>query len=166
MDGSLSSLGIVIGAYAGTESVVIAATVGGTIANGISNALSAYSAGEAEQYTKMRGIEDAMVSKELKGSSYERKIRKSILVSSIADGLASVIGGTIPIIPFFLFNSPVSTIAACALVIAVIFIVGIYLGKVSRKNILLSALKMALFAAIIAAVVYFVQSVINPAAGA
>jgi predicted membrane protein (TIGR00267 family) len=160
MDGSLSTLGIVIGAYAASDSVIIAAAVGGTIANGISNALSAYSSAEAEQYSEMRSIEDAMVSRELKGSAIERKIRRNTLISSAADGLASIFGGAIPIIPYLLLKPPQSMFLASGLVILMIFLIGIYLGKISKRNMLLSALKMALFAIVVAVVVYLIQSVI------
>jgi len=162
MDGSLSTMGIVIGAYAASGPVIIAAAVGGTLANGISNALSAYSSSEAEQYSEMRSIEDAMVSKELKGSAIERTIRKETLISSAADGLATIVGGTIPIIPYLFLKLPQSMYLAAGLVIGMIFLIGIYLGLVSKRNILLSALKMAIFGAVIAAVVYFIQSIIAP----
>jgi predicted membrane protein (TIGR00267 family) len=162
MDGSLSTLGIVIGAYAAAGPVIIAAAVGGTLANGISNALSAFSATEAEQYSKMRSIEEAMVSKELKGSAIERRIRIDALIASAADGVATIIGGAIPVLPYLFLKSPQSMFLAAGLVIMMIFLIGIYLGKVSRRNILLSALKMAFFAVAIAVAVYLIQSVITP----
>jgi predicted membrane protein (TIGR00267 family) len=162
MDGSLSTLGIVIGAYAAAGPVVIAAAVGGNLANGISNALSAYSSAEAEQYSKMRSIEDAMVSKELKGSAVEKKIRRDNLLASVSDGLASVVGGAIPILPYLFLEPPHSMYLAAGLVIGMIFLIGIYLGKLSKKNILFSAVKMAAFAAVIAVAVYFLQSWITP----
>jgi predicted membrane protein (TIGR00267 family) len=162
MDGSLSTLGIVIGAYAAAGPVIIAAAIGGTLANGISNVLSAFSANEAEQYSEMRSIEEAMVAKELKGSDIERRIRRETLITSLTDGIATIIGGTIPILPYLFLEPPHSMYLAAGLVIMMIFFIGIYLGKVSRRNILLSALKMAAFAVVIAVAVYFIQSVITP----
>jgi predicted membrane protein (TIGR00267 family) len=162
MDGALSTLGIVIGAYAAAGPVIIAAAIGGTLANGISNALSAYSASEAEQYSEMRSIEDAMVARELKGSAIERKIRRDNLLASVADGMATLIGGAFPILPQLFLKPPQSMFLAAGLVILIIFLIGIYLGKVSRRNILLSALKMAFFGIVIAGVVYLIQSMINP----
>lgn len=161
-DGSLSTLGIVIGAYAAPSSVVVAAAVGGALANGVSNALSAFSATEAEQYSKMRGIEDAMVSKELKGSVIEDKIHRDTWLASAADGLASILGSFLPIFPYLFMKPPGATILAASLVISMIFIIGIYLGRVSKRNIILSGLKMAFFAIVIAAVVFVVQMFIAP----
>lgn len=161
-DGSLSTLGIVIGAYAAPSSVVIAAAVGGAIANGISNALSAFSASEAEQYSEMRDIEDAMVSKELKGSVLEQKIQRETWLAGAADGLASVLGSFIPIFPYIFMKPPGATILAAGLVVFMIFLIGIYLGKVSKRNLLLSGLKMAFFGIVIAAIVFVVQMFISP----
>lgn len=162
MDGSMSTLGIVIGASAAEGPIIIAAAVGGTLANGISNVLSAFSSSEAEQYSEMRSIEDAMVSRELKGSDIERKIRRHTIIASLTDGAASVIGGAIPILPYLFLKQPQSMYTAIGLVVAMIFFIGIYLGKISRRNILLSALKMAAFGVVIAVAVYFIQSLINP----
>jgi predicted membrane protein (TIGR00267 family) len=162
MDGSLSTLGIVIGASAAEQSIIIAAAVGGALANGISNVLSAFSAAEAEEYTEMRSIEDAMVSRELKGSDIERKIRKNTLVASLTDGIASIFGGAIPILPYLFMKPPHAMYLAAGLVVAMVFLIGIYLGKVSRRNILLSALKMAAFGVVVAVAVYFIQLLIAP----
>jgi VIT1/CCC1 family predicted Fe2+/Mn2+ transporter len=43
-----------------------------------------------------------------------------------------------------------------------VFLIGIYLGKVSRRNILLSGLKMAGFGIAVAVAVYFIQLLIAP----
>jgi predicted membrane protein (TIGR00267 family) len=51
---------------------------------------------------------------------------------------------------------------ASGLVIMTIFFIGIYLGRVSRRNILISALKMAVFGVVIAVAVYFIQGLIAP----
>jgi predicted membrane protein (TIGR00267 family) len=162
MDGSLSTLVIVIGASAAEGPIIIAAAVGGNLANGISNVLSAFSAAEAEEYTEMRSIEDAMVSKELKGSDIERKIRRNTLIASLTDGVASVIGGMFPILPYLLLEPPESMYVAAGIVVTMVFLIGIYLGKVSRRNILLSGLKMAGFGIAVAVAVYFIQLLIAP----
>lgn len=51
---------------------------------------------------------------------------------------------------------------ASGLVIMTIFFIGIYLGRVSRRNILISALKMAVFGVVIAVAVYFIRGLIAP----
>lgn len=165
VDGSLSTLGIVIGASTASSSIIIAAALGGAVANGISNTVSALSAAQAEEYMDLRQLEKAMVVKDLKNSALERRIGKMTAIAGIIDGLATIIGGAIPILPY-LFTPPLEAMfISIGLVIAVTFIIGLYLGRVSKRNILFSALKMAVFTIIVAVAVYLIQSVIVPSQG-
>ena len=162
IDGALSTLGIVVGALAASSSVILAAAIGGTLANGISNVLSAFSAAGAEDYTELRQVEKAMVDKELKGGMLDRQISKQTTLKASVDGVATIIGGAIPILPYLFMVPDKAVFVSVGLVIFVIFIIGMYLGKLSRRNILFSALKMSFFAASVAAVVYLIQSIIVP----
>lgn len=163
VDGSLSTLGIVIGAYSASSSVIIAAGIGGALANGISNVLSAFSAERADQYRELRKIESAMVAKELKDSEVEFQIQKNTLRAGTVDGLATIIGGAVPVLPYIWLDSSDAMFVASGLVIVGIFAIGIYLGRLSRRNILLYGAKMALFGAVTAVLVYLIQWAIIPA---
>ncbi|MFO8100652.1 MAG: VIT1/CCC1 transporter family protein [Dehalococcoidia bacterium] len=163
VDGSLSTLGIVIGAYSASSSVIIAAGIGGALANGIFNVLSAFSAERADQYRELRKIESAMVAKELKDSEVEFQIQKNTLRAGTVDGLATIIGGAVPVLPYIWLDSSDAMFVASGLVIVGIFAIGIYLGKLSRRNILLYGAKMALFGAVTAVLVYLIQWAIIPA---
>jgi len=160
IDGALSTLGIVVGASAASLPIIIAAAVGGTLANGISNILSAFSAEGVKQYQEIRSIEKAMVSRELKGSELDRRTERSSIVSGSVDGLGTIVGGAIPILPYLFLSISQAIYVSVALVIATVFVIGIYLGKLSRRNMLLSALKMAVFAVVVAVAVYLIQSAI------
>ena len=162
IDGTLSTLGIVIGAASASNVVIIAAALGGMLANGISNLLSAFSAEGAEQYQELRRIEEAMVSREMKGSELDRRISRRTLASGIVDGAATIVGGGIPILPYLFLPPFEAMLVAIGVVVTIISLVGIYLGKLSRRNIVLSALKMATFGLVVAATVYLLQSLIVP----
>ena len=163
IDGSLSTLGIVIGASSASNLIIVAAALGGTLANGISNLLSAFSAEGVEQYKELRKIEEAMVSRDMKGTEPERQVSRKTITIGAVDGFATVIGGGIPILPY-LFLPPFEAMPiAIGMVIAVVSVIGLYLGKLSKRNMALSALKMAVFCIVVAALVYLVQSLIVPA---
>jgi predicted membrane protein (TIGR00267 family) len=162
IDGSLSTLGIVVGASSASVSIVIAAAVGGTFANGFSNFLSAFAAAGMEEFEDLRQIEKAMVSKDFKQSDRYHKAGRKTAAAGAIDGLATIAGGAIPIIPYFFTAANTATILAVVLVIGSVFIVGLYLGKLSAQNVLLSAVKMAVFASAIAVAVYFIQIIIVP----
>ena len=162
IDGSLSTLGIIIGASAAPQTVIVAAAVGGTVANGISNVLSAFSAEETDQYTELRKVEKAMVDRGLKDSELVRQIHKETIVAGIADGLGTLLGGALPIIPCLLLPFPQAMYLAIGLVVITVAVIGLYVGKLSRRNMVLSALKMAACAIGVAAMVYFIQLLIVP----
>ena len=160
VDGSLSTLGIVVGASSASSPIILAAAIGGTIANGISNTLSAISAVGAKQYKELRDVEKAMVGKELKGSELDKKIGRQTIFAGGADGLATIIGGAVPIAPYIFLSGLQAMSVSIGLVVITVFLIGMYIGKLSKRNVLLSALKMAVFGIVVAAVVYFIQSVI------
>lgn len=162
MDGSLSTLGIIIGASAAPQAVIVAAAVGGTVANGISNVLSAFSAEGAGQYAELRRVEKAMVDRELKNSELDRQIHKETIVAGIFDGLGTLLGGALPIIPYLLRPFPQAMYVATGLVLIAVAAIGLYVGKLSRKNMALSALKMVACGIGVAAIVYFIQLLIVP----
>ncbi|MBN2239836.1 MAG: VIT1/CCC1 transporter family protein [Dehalococcoidales bacterium] len=157
IDGSLSTLGIVVGASSASESVIIAAAVGGTIANGIANILSASSAAKAESHSELRDIEKAMVTRDLTGTAADRKIGKQSLFAGIADGSATVVGGIVPILPLFLLDSNIAIWISIGLVVFTVVLIGLYLGKLSKQNLLISGIKMAVYSISVAVAVYFVQ---------
>ncbi|MFW6102524.1 MAG: VIT1/CCC1 transporter family protein [Chloroflexota bacterium] len=159
---ALSTLGIVIGASAAANPIIIAAGLGGTLANGIPNLLSAYSAEGVERYKELRRIEEAMVSKDMKVSEPERQVSKKAPKIGAVDGSATIIGGGIPILPYLFLPTFDAMPVAIGVVIAAVSVIGIYLGKLSKRNILLSASKMGVLCIAVAGVVYLIQSLIVP----
>lgn len=163
IDGSLSTLGIVVGASAASSQIVIAAAVGGTLANGLSNFLGAFAAAGGEEYEELRAIERAMVARDLKKSARYRQARDRSIRAGAFDALATVAGGTVPIIPYMLAPASRALFISSGLVAGSVLVVGLYLGRLSRQNLLLSGLRMAVFAVAIAVGVYFIQELIVPA---
>ncbi len=163
IDGTLATLGIVIGALSASPPIIIAAAVGGTLANGISNILSAFSAEGAVRYAELREIERAMVVRRLHGNAFaERAIRRESLKAGMSDGAGTIVGGAIPILPFVVAPDFYPFFTAIGLVAIFIALVGIYLGKISKKNLVFSAIRMVIFALAIAGIVYLVESIIVP----
>ncbi len=163
IDGTLATLGIVIGALSASPPIIIAAAVGGTLANGISNILSAFSSEGAARYAELRALEKAMVARRMEGNVFaEREIRKESLKAGLSDGAGTIAGGAIPIVPFVVMPDFYPFFTAVGLVTIILALVGIYLGRLSKKNLAFSAVRMVIFALAIAAAVYFVEGVIVP----
>lgn len=157
IDGALSTLGVVVGASSASPPVVIAAGLGGSVANSISNILGAFSASRARHDAQLREFERAMVWKDLKGSLLERRIPKEAFKSGMIDGIATLLGGVVPVTPYFLAAYVPPLLTSIGMVLFLIFLTGLYIGKLSRENILFSGLKMILFGAGAAGIVYLMQ---------
>lgn len=163
IDGSLSSLGIVIGASTiglaapGATRVIIAAGLGGGVANGLSNVLGAFTAEKAIVYKRFEEIERAMLKDDaLRDTEIGKKMRKNIMSSGAIDGVATTSGAIIPIAPFFLLSPLVALWTSISISLVLLFILGVYVGRISKENIVISGLKMAAFgaaAALIAALI-------------
>lgn len=162
VDGSLSTLGVVIGASTGSPQIILAAGLGGTVANGISNILGAFSAEKAVAYEELQDIEKAMVEKDLKGSFLQKRVEKNVVKAGFVDGGATILGGIIPVVPFVILPTTTALLLSVALVLILLFFLGVYLGKVSKENLILSGVKMVIYSVIVALVAYAIQAAIIP----
>lgn len=174
IDGLLSTLGIVIGASTaigtgvsmGAEleasRIIIAAGLAGGVANGLSNILGAFMGEKAAHYKRFKKVEKAMLKDEaLRGTKVDKRLQDKIISSGVADGLATIGGALVPVAPFVLiYVLPIFPQVALYLSISfsllLFFILGAYVGKISKENMIFSGLKMTAFAgatAVIATVI-------------
>jgi predicted membrane protein (TIGR00267 family) len=160
IDGLLSTLGIVIGASSAQTMIIVAAGLGGAFANGVSNVLGAYAAEATEGYSELKKIEKAMVKSNLKETLIEKRLRNNIAKAGLIDGVATIIGGCMPVIPFLIFNHVIAVISAVIIVFIIMLLIGIFIGKLSKRNLIVSGLKLAIFGILTAIAVYIMQFVI------
>ena len=164
IDGSLSTLGVLIGASAGNFNIIVSAGIGGAIANGISNMLGAFTAEKARQYEDLRKVERAMVSTSLKDTLLDKRIGPEVKKAGFVDGIATILGGLVPVMPYFFFDTLQAMFIAVLTVLFLLFFLGIYIGKLSKENIMISATKMVVFGVVIALIAYGIQIFFTPPA--
>jgi len=153
IDGSLSMLGVSLGAaISGDPRIVMAAGLGGAIANSISNITGAVTAERADVMKKLAKYERAMVGSEidLKKTKIYEKEKKRILKGGLIDGAATFAGSIVPIAPYFLFGIDNGVIVSVGLTLTLLFVLGVYIGKLSKENIIIAGTKMALFGVVTA----------------
>ncbi len=172
VDGVLSTLGVVIGASTaiGTSTqasqVIIAAGIGGGMANGLSNILGAFMAEKVMVGERLEELEKAMVKEEaLRETKLNEKFKTRTISGSLADGLSTIGGALIPVIPFvlapvFLISERTALLSSVVFSLLLFAFLGVYVGRVTKENIVLSALKMASFAGITAAVATLIRMLI------
>ncbi len=148
IDGSLSTLGIVLGAaISGDPKVIVAAGLGGGIANSISNLLGALTAEKAGVMVDLARYEEDLVGSDvkLKDTKIYEGQRRKIWMSGISDAASTFFGAVLPVIPFIFAEVSSAALTSIALTVSLLFGLGIYLGKLSRENIIWSGTKMAIF---------------------
>ena len=143
-DGALTILGILMGNIvlgATDPRLVISTGLSACLAMGMSGAFGRYLSERAERKRTLRQMERYMFT-DLSGSILERESDKKVLMISLIDGLSPALAAVIPLIPFFLAQSvlisvEVGVIASFVLDFFVLFILGVFLGRVSGENVLL-----------------------------
>jgi len=142
-DGSLAMLGIVMGSIgAGVKDprVIVSIGLSAAIAMGISGASGAYMSERAERLRELKGIERAML-RGLKGTVLEASLKIAPVFIAIVDALAPLVMAAITLAPFALAMHgmyPASLLpqTTIAITLAELFVLGAYLGKISRENVL------------------------------
>ena len=143
-DGAMTSLGIVVGAYVAGDPnpfFIISAGLGASLAMGLSGLVGAYVTEEAERTRELESLERSML-KDLDKSVIGRASRFASLWAGMVDGLSPALAAVACLAPFFLF--PITFAIQLSIVIAlfVLFLLGVFLGKVSSRNVFLHGMKL------------------------
>jgi len=160
IDGSLSALGVVIGASGSADaSVIIAAGLGGGIANGLSNILGAFTAEKASLERERIQKEKSLLKKNgyLKKSIIYKKAIRETMICGLIDGISTTIGSALPVVPFFLFDIKTALYVAIGITIAILFILGVFIGKISKENVIISGIKMVAGALAVAILCFMIE---------
>ncbi len=160
MDGSLSVLGVVIGALNPDSTIVIAAGLAGSMANGMSNLWAAFTAEYAEQYRYLKEVEEAMTIP-LRATIQEERLKQTVHKGAIMDAISSMVGGVMPVLPFLFLDAIPAAITAIAIVLVVMVLLGIYIGKISRMGMARSIIKMIFFVLITSLVAFIIERTVG-----
>jgi predicted membrane protein (TIGR00267 family) len=148
-DGAMTSLGVVIGAYIShitdPESIISVIIVGG-IAMMVSGFSGTYMTESAERNHSLNELEDAMLV-DLEDTIYGRAGRFVSVFAAVVDGSAPFLASIPSVLPFILVNlGTISITTAFILSVAAslgtLFLLGVYLGRISGGNVFISGAKM------------------------
>ncbi len=160
-DGALTMLGLIIGFLASGASdlrVVINVCLGAAIALGMSGLSSAYVSEVAERRRALGKLEEAMITS-LQDSAHGEAARGVPLLIALANGLAPLLISLSILSPLFLDQAglplPLPPLyAAIVVALLVIFLLGIFLGRVSGISWLRSGIQTLLVAVMTVALIY------------
>lgn len=160
-DGALAMLGIITGFYVSNESdpVVIRTTcLGAAIALAVSGLSSAYISETAERRHELRALEGAMIA-DLEDSVYGQARHLIPAVIALVNGLAPLVISLLIILPFWL-SALVPTFpfppleSSIVVAMAVIFLLGVFLGKISETFWLLAGVQTLVIAVTTCGIIY------------
>lgn len=160
-DGATTVLGVVVGAYVAgipNEFWIIWSGLGVTLAMGLSGFTGSYMAEEAEGAKRLNSLEKSMLI-ELKKSVVGKANRFASLWAALIGGGAPALTGGICLIPFCFSSSglfPVSLAVqiSVGLALSIMFVLGVFLGKISNRNMFVHGTKMLLVGVILTAIFF------------
>lgn len=146
-DGVITIIGVLIGNYIiGTtdfKNIIIAGSAV-CISLGVSGVWSAYNSESAERAKEIKDLE-AFTLHELDGTVISKAQNFASRVLAVINGFSAGATAFIPLIPFFFsryFDINISYYLGFGLAFLILIGIGVFLGKVSRRNIVFSAAKM------------------------
>lgn len=158
-DGAMTMLGVIVGGWASgavNPRVIIGIGLGASLAMGISGFSGAYMAERAERKRRLDRLKRAMLT-DLGKTMHGKASHFASVWTALIDAVSPFIAAVISMLPFFLASADLipgttAAIISVILIMSMIFSLGIFLGRISRENMLLSGLR-TLAAGILTAVV-------------
>ncbi|MCE0494986.1 hypothetical protein [Vibrio salinus] len=164
-DGALTMLGIIIGFLFSSPAsleVIINACMGATIALAVSGTSSAYVSEQAELRLALSNLQDAMLIKLQEGAHAEAARWVPIFIA-IVNGSAPLIISLLIITPLWVSNLGIDLLLpplqiAVFVAIFIIFMFGVFLGRLSGETWLISGVKTLTIAALTMVLIYLFTS--------
>ena len=160
-DGVLATLGIIAGAYfagANQARVILVAGLGASSAMGISGAWGAYLTEKAERVRAIRELERELFAS-LSGSTIEQASKTAVFLIALVDGLSPLVTSLVCLSPLLVSLSGAialgTAVAVTAvLALAILFSLGVFLGRISNTNLLLQGALVTMAGFLIFGLVY------------
>ncbi len=160
-DGALTMLGLILGflvSAAADLTVIISACLGAAIALGVSGVSSAYVSELAERRRALSKLEAAMVT-DLQDSAHGEAARWVPMLVALVSGAAPMGISLLIIAPLWLANNGVALplpplYAAIIIALFMIFLLGVFLGRISGISLLRSGMQTLLVALVTALLIY------------
>jgi predicted membrane protein (TIGR00267 family) len=146
-DGVLTMIGVVMGSFVvGVQdaTVVLVTGLSTALAIGISGGWGAYLTESAERRHAIDELEQVTLT-ELHDTKIGKASRMAVVMVAAVDGLSPFLAALLVVIPFFLApllpSVTYAYYASIAMALLALFGLGIYLGRISKQNLIISGIK-------------------------
>ncbi|MCR4407176.1 MAG: hypothetical protein NUW24_09690 [Anaerolineae bacterium] len=147
-DGVLTIIGVLMGNYSAhvrSPSTVLATGLSTCIAIGISGLWGAYLTESAERKRDLAELESYILT-DLSQTKIGRASRTAVIIVALVDGFAPFLAALVVLLPFFFTrlweDINISYYSSLGLALTTLFGLGVFLGNVSRQNLIISGAKM------------------------
>lgn len=163
-EGALTVWGIVLGIYVlGSRDVsqIVSGGIGAIMAMAVSGVASVYIAESAEQERRIREIEEALLTR-IDDTEILKAHRRAVMVSAIVNSLSSSLSGLIILSPYIAAASNIidggqAFMASMIILFSTLFVIGTFLGRISKQKIIFSGLKSITVGGIVMLILYFLN---------
>lgn len=167
-DGAMTLLGIVLGSlmaginYSNLRLVIFSA-LGSTVSLGLSGLTSAFVAERTERIRELKALEHKMQS-ELSDTEIGLKSKFAPIWTALVNSISPMITSLTALSPLLivlmfpsLISPEVAAISAVIVDLVILFLLGVYLGKVSQRNLLLNGIKMVAAGVLMTGILLFIR---------
>jgi predicted membrane protein (TIGR00267 family) len=159
-DGVLTMIGVVMGSFVvGVQesTVVLVTGLSTALAIGISGGWGAYLTESAERSHAVGELERLTLT-DLHDTKIGKASRMAVVMVAAVDGLSPFLAALLVVIPFFLApllpSVAYAYYASIGIALLALFGLGIYLGRISKRNLILSGVKTAIAGVVCIALSY------------
>jgi predicted membrane protein (TIGR00267 family) len=146
-DGVLTMIGVVMGSFVvgvHDATVVLVTGLSTALAIGISGGWGAYLTESAERHHAIGELEQFTLT-ELQDTKIGKASRLAVVLVAAVDGLSPFLAALLVVVPFFLApllpSVTYAYYASIGMALLALFALGIYLGRISKRNLIMSGVK-------------------------
>ena len=146
-DGVLTTLGVLVGSsigHARSAHQVVAVGLGAAVAMGVSGFYGSYLIERAERDRSLRELEGVTLSS-LEDSDIAAASTYATIVIALVDGASPFLAALLVLLPFLggLMSMSAAYVSGVAIAFVELFLLGLFLGRVSRQRLVWSGVKLA-----------------------
>jgi len=152
-DGVLTTVGVLTGSFIGGVSdsrAVISLIVATAVSMGVSGFYGSYLVERAERGRALKELEESTLSS-LDDTQISAAARYATIVIALVDGASPAAAAIVIMLPFFLFSGDTINTAyfiGWGIAFVELFLLGVFLGHVSRERLIVSGIKLTVAGAI------------------
>lgn len=143
-DGALTIFGFLLGSFVAQvtdTALIIAIGLSTAIAIGVSGLTGALLTEKAEREKELKAMEKAL-HRNLDDTDYKKAYDSATILAAVVDGISPLLAALLLLSPFVFIEAGQAYYYSFALALLVFFGLGVFLGNISKENLVITGLKL------------------------